>query len=974
MDDGDNDDFLGGAVIDFGDGKQYTVAPSEDQQADSIDAIPTSATSDRLAGDFDRSWPPRPSPGGPTPRELPSTSPSSHFANSHADGKGLSNERPNRTEPYSRESRFPQRSTSGSFQHPPGKGSLREPPPHGLRDQESSGRIGGDRELPPHERDRDAHGARRPSYAERERDHRERGSYRRDDDHFNGRGRMGPPPLAGRGDYHPHGHPPGYQSWDNRSAAGRSRRGSQASSTAPYTASVRDHSRESTRRNRSRETNAGDRQMPPHLQRGRPSIVPVTSPSLLNARTASWRTSPTVPPRPPPASGVGSYGPPSSAGSFTGRGRLNSDVSSRDANEPTAAPSSNQSLHAVPLTPALGDPGVDPDVVHKTTMAEAAERARRRRQEEEEERERERERARKKAEEIEAKMKAKEEEEQKKKEAEEEGRRKAEEEREEKERERKEREEQQKQKGKDAQRPGLPARPSLSDRADSWRTKAAPLPPLPNKPARAPSIGINGTTTVRSVPIAIIHEVVALDMNHGDLEAVDFATMGSLVGAEKDSIPANEGVTPSAETQPTSGKLPSRPEAPLKSDTLSNWRKAPTVTEPEPSPKSADATLPSTKTSPNTSTLPLPSTGPRNLASGSGKSLRPSPLTLVDNHVSRASNVRRASQEGSHLITVLTPTQPLHSPRTPKTGDFVPYREAPISVLDDTMSRFKEALLQSNPNSAKLDGSMMAAMEEGPNGHGISAAKSPTGLAFFSILNRTKPTPALSAPTPSELRSALSRAAEKVERAETKTSNEESPQEGTAGREEEEAWTQTQEPLSPSPPGSDVRPTIKVPEQSTKKESIPNKRIHAAKSNQQWRWDTLTLDPPMPAMSKKTLSVTDVLMPSGGPNKKPVVRVPSGSRPSSPATLLTPAPCADTGKKPKKDQKESTAPGGPPWASKKGGSEEPVWRRGVPVQGPAKKGSAPPKAQEVQTSESASTASTASSTTASAAPVSIPYT
>ena len=673
-----------------------------------------------------------------------------------------------------------------------------------------------------------------------------------------------------------------------------------------------------------------------------------------------------MPPRPPPASG-GSYGPPSSAGSFTGRGRLNSDVSSRDTNEPTAAPSSNQSLHAVPLTPALGDPGVDPDVVHKTTMAEAAERARRRRQEEEEERERERERARKKAEEIEAKMKAKEEEEQKKKEAEEELRRKADEERGEKERERKEREEQQKQKGKDAQRPGLPARPSLSDRADSWRTKAAPLPPLPNKPARAPSIGINGTTAVRIVPVGIIHEVVALDMNHNDLEAVDFATMGSLVGAEKDSMPVNDGATPSAEAQPVSGPLPSRPEAPLKSDTLSNWRKPPTVTEPEPSPKADDAALPSTKTSPVTSTLPLPSTGSRNLASGSGKSLRPSPLTLVDNHVSRASNVRRTSQEGSHLITVLTPTQPLHSPRTPKTGDFVPYREAPISVLDDTMSRFKEALLQSNPNSAKLDGSMMAAMEEGPNGHGINAAKSPTGLAF-SLLNRTKPTPALSAP---ELRSALSKAAGKVEKTETKTSNEESPQEGTEGKEEEEDWTQTQEPLSPSPPSSDVRPTVNIPEQSTKKESIPNKRIHAAKSNQQWRWDTLTLDPPMPAMSKKTLSVTDVLMPSGGPNKKPVVKVPPGSRPSSPATLLAPAPSADTGKKPKKDQKESAAPGGPPWATKKGGSEEPVWRRGVPVQGPAKKGSAAPKAQDVQTTESASTASTASSTTASAAPVSM---
>ena len=958
MDDADNDDFLG-AVIDFGDGKQYTVAPSEvPPTTDSTGVIPNSATSqDRLGDDFDRSWPPRPSPGAPSPRELPSTSPSS-LANAHVDGKGLFNERSNRVEPYSRESRFPQRTISGSHQHPPGKGGFREPPPHGFRDPESSGRFGGDREFPPHERDRDLHDSRRPSYADRERDHRERNSYRRDDDHFNGRGKMGPPPPGRGDDYHPHGHPPGYQPWDNRSTAERSRRGSQASSTAPYAASMRDHSRESTRRNRSKETNAGDRQMPPHLQRGRPSIGPVTSPSSLNARASSWRTSPTFPARPPPpGSGGGSYGPPSSAGSYTGRGRLNSDVSSRGTGEPTAGPGSNQSLHAIPLVPALSDPGVDPDVMHKTAMAEAAERARKRRQEEEEAREKERERARKKAEEVEAKIKAKEEEERKKKEAEEEGRKAG---REEKEREKKEHEEQQKGKDKDAQRPGV--RPSISDRAESWRTKAAPLPPLPNKPTRAPSVGVNGTTAVRSVPVTIIHEVAALNMNHGDLEVVDFANMGALVGA--DSSPAQDEATPPTDTQPVSGKLPAKPETPLKSDVVSNWRKAPTVTEPEASPKAVDAVLPSATTSPTTSMLPLPSTGPRNLASGGGKSLRPSPLTLVDNHVSRASNIRRTSQEGSHLVTIHTPTQPLHSPRTPKTGEFVPYREAPISVLDDTMSRFKEALLQSNPNSAKLDGSMMAAMEEEPNGHGISASKSPTGLAF-SILNRTKP-----APNASELRSALSKAAEKVEKTETKSSNEENPREDTAGNTGEETWTQTQEPLSASPPGSDVQPTINIPVQSTKKESISSKRINAAKSNQQWRWDTLTLNPPMPAMSKKTLSVIDVLIPSGGPNKKPVVKVPTTSRPCSPAAFIATGPSVDTGKKPKKDQKDSMASTGTPWASKKGGSEEAVWRRGVPVQGPARKSSAVPKAQEGQVNESASTASTAGSTTASAAPVS----
>src|SRR5258708_34639287 len=118
MDDADSDDFLGGGVIDFGDGKQYTVAPSESPQTNPTAAIPTTPQ-ERLADEFDRSWPPRPSPGTPSPRDLP-TSPSVHLANSPLDGKGLFNERSNRVEPYSRESRFlpPSRSMPGSYHHP----------------------------------------------------------------------------------------------------------------------------------------------------------------------------------------------------------------------------------------------------------------------------------------------------------------------------------------------------------------------------------------------------------------------------------------------------------------------------------------------------------------------------------------------------------------------------------------------------------------------------------------------------------------------------------------------------------------------------------------------------------------------------------------------------------------------------------------------------------------------------------------
>ena len=108
----DNDDFLGG-VIEFGDGRQYTIQPTDPSiSADSIggtsnkDRDPQALIKkeDRFADDFDRSWPRSRTlssfgraRGAPTHFPTSFASPSSPQESSRI----LFNERSNRLEPYS---------------------------------------------------------------------------------------------------------------------------------------------------------------------------------------------------------------------------------------------------------------------------------------------------------------------------------------------------------------------------------------------------------------------------------------------------------------------------------------------------------------------------------------------------------------------------------------------------------------------------------------------------------------------------------------------------------------------------------------------------------------------------------------------------------------------------------------------------------------------------------------------------------
>lgn len=147
----DDDNFLE-EVIDFGDGRQYTVQqanddprtvpterPSEadgDQGADPTDApSPPMRKEDRFRDDFDRSWPPSkphpiPAPSDAGPNGQSPLSP-------NGPSRALFNERSNRLEPYSgRQSSHPGRRGTRDAQSPVESRGGRDLPPHLLHKHE----------------------------------------------------------------------------------------------------------------------------------------------------------------------------------------------------------------------------------------------------------------------------------------------------------------------------------------------------------------------------------------------------------------------------------------------------------------------------------------------------------------------------------------------------------------------------------------------------------------------------------------------------------------------------------------------------------------------------------------------------------------------------------------------------------------------------------------------------------------------
>ncbi len=375
QDDNDDNDFLGD-VVQFGDGTQYSVPPTatsefppdvvttedgpagtaREKQPDGgpLDDVPPRG--DRFQDDFDRSWPRGPPPiatNSPKPSAREVSSPAaSHASTLHSErdrdrDRALFNEKSNRLEPYNTSDR------GSFFQNRDGdsnRGSGFRP----TRDQPQPQPSNNDRE-------RDApngFGLRTPS--------------------FGGRG-FGRPPWAGRvpsGQFRgetPMG-PPGMQPPSHGSLwnKGENRRFSTSSREDGYSQDVSSSGRPV------RASGAWNRQPldSPHPSHGRPDPGH-RPPSYPN--NATFR--PTVPDRRPSVSSVFSPNQPTSG---------------------VSPPSEPAPGDVPPTTNTASVPQLGLEEVTKLAMHSAAERAKIRRQEEEAAREQQRERARAKAAAIEA--------------------------------------------------------------------------------------------------------------------------------------------------------------------------------------------------------------------------------------------------------------------------------------------------------------------------------------------------------------------------------------------------------------------------------------------------------------------------------------------------------------------------------------------------------------------------------------------
>lgn len=670
-------DFLTG-VIEFGDGKQYKVAPAKEEPE-----APRRAdlTEDRLGNDYDRSW--------PASKENEGVSPSSSVKTSnHPSERVLFNDRHNRMETIPRS------------RQPHGAPTLLSPTPSSIRG--ANGRRGSE-----NKGYRESTGWNPRGYhgdsADRDTEGRDRHPSSSERDKFSSQGGLGPhlrdrsPDRSGR--------------FPGRHIPAVSRRDSQASSAMVGSGparSTRALSRDSSDRG------GGGRQLPPHLAAASP-VAPPSATSSIPPRT-SWRGSPT------------NVRSPASIHAQTRPISHISDTSNHppgSEHDTTTSPATEKSNDVTVLASLVQDEGA-----FKASMATAAERARKRRQEEEEEREKERERAKAKLLELEKRIQAdkeaKEREEKEKKEAEErEAKSRAE--HAEKERVGKEKVEQGKkekagppgrERGSSSARTFPPPRSQIpADRADSWRSSRLPSTaeassnqpkPDPHEPKTMPAATLEPQQAESQTSTTV---VVKLNKSQSDQ-----SRKPENLGQEPErAIPHSHYADDRAEVlgvadlhqlaEGYQNKLQSQNQG-LSVSTVVNGIESSPVTHP----------IVNLKPGYSAESKGFPRSDEKH-----SRAQPPAPLNLAP----------RGPQESGQVHSPRSATNAPGSAgpgsaRSPRAFDpsHPPYRQASISVLDDTMSRFKAALLHSNPQHAGMSSDDI--ME------GLAHAEATGGRSFVS--------------------------------------------------------------------------------------------------------------------------------------------------------------------------------------------------------------------------------------------------
>lgn len=378
---------------------------------------------------------------------------------------------------------------------------------------------------------------------------------------------------------------------------------------------------------------------------------------------------------------------------------------------------------------------------------------------------------------------------------------------------------------------------SPAQEAFSWRSKSQAQPQghasLPSSPA------ISSSFPPKAPPMAATVEQIMMQPDEV-LEIVDFSDMGKFVGADQATPAEDVSPPPSSHGALLKDKQPSRPVASdFFGDDLNSQQ--PTLTTPKTESASwrrkgpevlAHAGKPYDEPTGQADTHPAEPQKLHSIHATASAAHAPQQINHRDlqstSVLSYGHELPPRPSTLGHASPMQLSPQPSHHgvPRSPRTTAF---REAPMSALDDAMSRIKGAL-------------------DGMQVHETIAHPPP----------RAPPRELLGSPEPSRQPLLPPPAKEVVPSkwlppALRSRSSTAPPASG-----EPFEVTQTEPPRSPKSAWNTF--TVRIPQHSSVLEIVSKKQVRLLKTIPDYvRWDILSWNPPVEGMSRRDLSVNDVL-------------------------------------------------------------------------------------------------------------------
>lgn len=372
----------------------------------------------------------------------------------------------------------------------------------------------------------------------------------------------------------------------------------------------------------------------------------------------------------------------------------------------------------------------------------------------------------------------------------------------------------------------------IADKADSWRAKSKP----PVLPVQNSNIDISKEHLL-AASVPVVHAFESLQ-NEESMEVIDFKDFGRFIGEENTStIPTRD---PERSLRTSRSVASDFFDAPPDKPEPQTWRRSGPIKPitDGPSALSKVDTSDDTKSAISQPRLFHAHEREHDLSPPSSTQ---SPSKTPSSSIDAPSTTPHHPSQNHHA-------QPPLSPGVPRlTRNQTAFREAPLSALDDTMSRIKGAL--DGMHTSKPSSSIVDAVLESPK------QSQPTISSTVSQLQPVAPRrekwlpPALRPPGTQQ----------------------------SGSRHEPFELTRPEPPRSPAPP--DGKFVVALPKISRPRSPLSKKQAIFAKitSAGPVRWDIISLDPPPDGMTKRNLSIVDVLF-RKSPHRKPRVMLPKSRR------------------------------------------------------------------------------------------------